>query len=131
MTRYKNLQKLAEICVGECCKEGQINAQKVGKVLRQLKSLPTDQAIFTISEFLKGIKRKKSEYSLIVESASPLSRDEITKLGRLLRSKFVFSDIKNEVNPALLGGLRLKIGDQILDYSLQSKINQLEGVMHD
>lgn len=130
MKKDKRLQKLVMECVGACCKEGRINAQKTIKVIKKLKSLPTDQAIFAISEFLKGIKREKNRKSLTIESSILLSEIEVKKLAGFLRREFVFTDVKEVVVPQLLGGLRIKIGDDILDYSLINKITQLGGVIH-
>lgn len=130
MKKNKRVLKLVEKCVGVCCREGKVNAQKASRTLKLLKSFSTDRAIFAISEFLKGIKKQKDQYLLVVESNTKLSQTEINKFAKILKKDHIFSEVRNVVNPSLLGGLRIKIGDNIHDYSLKGKIAQLGGAIH-
>lgn len=124
--RDKQLQKLAEQCCRYCCPDGKIDEKKVIGVIKNLKSLPRSQAIFAISEFLKALKKQKGETTLLVESSVPLQKKQLDTIFRKLKSDFLISEVKNIINPALLGGFRVKIGDTVSDYSLQNRITQLK-----
>lgn len=63
----------------------------------------------------------------VVYSIRKLSHDEHKQIehsvGERLNSKV---KLKNYINPDLLAGIRIIIGDKIIDASMQSKINQLK-----
>jgi F-type H+-transporting ATPase subunit delta len=61
-----------------------------------------------------------------VESAAPLTADQEAAIRKRLGSRFgkrVVTD--TEVRPELLGGFRIRIGDTLHDYSLQSQLAHL------
>ncbi|OGE35560.1 hypothetical protein A3C32_03070 [Candidatus Daviesbacteria bacterium RIFCSPHIGHO2_02_FULL_41_14] len=111
--------------------EGVVNAQMVQKFSRALTSLSLSQSILALSEFIKGLKREINKSSLIVESAvetSPLLQKEIIKTisqhYKIINSQFI-------INTSLLGGLRVKIGDTLIDNSIRDKVDQLrERITH-
>jgi F-type H+-transporting ATPase subunit delta len=63
----------------------------------------------------------------VIYSIRKLSSDEHKQIeeavGQRLDSKVV---LKNYINPSLLAGVRIIIGDTVIDASMQSKINQLK-----
>jgi len=67
----------------------------------------------------------------LVTTSKPMSEDEKTKLadkfgaliGKTVR-------VTNEVNPELLGGLTVRIGDTLYDGSLKGKLERLEKTLH-
>src|SRR3989344_72946 len=121
----KHLRKLVTKMVKSSINaEGVVNAQMVQKFSRALTSL-------ALSEFIKGLKREINKSSLIVESAvetSPLLQKEIIKTisqhYKIINSQFI-------INTSLLGGLRVKIGDTLIDNSIRDKVDQLrERITH-
>lgn len=126
MKKIKELKKLVEKCCKFCCPDGKVDEKKVVSVIKNLKALPRSQAIFAISEFVKALKKQKGETTLLVESSIPLQKKQLDTIVRKLKGDFLISEVKNIINPALLGGFRVKIGDTVSDYSLQGKIMQLK-----
>ncbi|OGE25644.1 hypothetical protein A3H85_03645 [Candidatus Daviesbacteria bacterium RIFCSPLOWO2_02_FULL_40_8] len=128
----KHLRKLVTKMVKSSINaEGVVNAQMVQKFSRALTSLSLSQSILALSEFIKGLKREINKSSLIVESAvetSPLLQKEIIKTisqhYKIINSQFI-------INTSLLGGLRVKIGDTLIDNSIRDKVDQLrERITH-
>ena len=111
--------------------EGTVDTQMVQKFTRSLMALSLAQSILALSEFTKGLKREINKSYLIVESAvetSPLLQKEIIKTisqhYKIINSQFI-------INTSLLGGLRVKIGDTLIDNSIRDKIYQLrERITH-
>ncbi len=130
MKKNKGIKKLVDICIGECCNEGRVNESKVAKALTELKKLPLDQAVYAISEFLKGVKKHKNQYTLSIESSQLLTKTEVDKIVESLRKDYRFAEVKNIVNPDLFGGLKIRIGDDIFDDSIKGRIEQLGGAIH-
>lgn len=110
-------------------RQGKINGKKALNFVKVFKSLPRYQAIFTLSEFLKGIKRELSKRTLEVETATDLSRPELERMRAALKSRYTIYDIRYTKNPSLLGGVKVKIGDNVFDGSVREKINQVKEII--
>lgn len=130
MKKNRRLIKMVQILVKESFTNGKLNNKKVIDVIKLLKKLPLAQSIFVLSEFLKGIQRQRAQYLLMIESSTALSKSEVDKITRTIRKQYLFSEVKNVVNPSLIGGIRLRIGDDIFDHSLRGRIIQLGGIIH-
>ena len=82
-----------------------------------------------ISNYLKGLKRELSKTTLIIESATPLSSTEMNQIKKNFASKFI-NHQSLTINHSLLGGLRVKIGDEVYDYSVSGKLKQVKEAIH-
>ncbi len=72
----------------------------------------------------------RGETTAEVVSAHPLSDDQVRTLEQQLRQR-VGRDVKLDlsVDPSLLGGLVVKIGSQMVDTSIQTRLNALAHAM--
>ena len=65
-----------------------------------------------------------------IYSARPLSEAQLTKFeeetGALLREKV---QLKNKVDPSLLGGVKIMVDGKLIDASLRSQLKALEDKM--
>ncbi|TPG38687.1 F0F1 ATP synthase subunit delta [Sphingomonas koreensis] len=72
----------------------------------------------------------RGETSAEVTSAHPLSDDQVTALKQQLRTRLgrdVAIDLS--VDPSLLGGLVVRIGSQMIDSSIKTRLNSLAHAM--
>lgn len=122
--KNKRLQIEINKLVEQSFKGGKADELFIGKVSATLKKLNTSDALVTANLYLKGLKRKIIENTLVIESTIKLSSSELKSIQKMLKRE-VYA-VEQKLNPSLLGGLRIKIGDEFADYSLQSKINQLK-----
>ncbi len=104
--------------------KGRADEEFIAKVIASLKKLNIAESLETLSLYQKGLKRKIAENTLVVESAVVLSQSELNSIQKMLKRE-VFA-IEQKLNTSLLGGLRIRIGDEFLDFSLKSKINQVK-----
>jgi F-type H+-transporting ATPase subunit delta len=74
--------------------------------------------------------RHRGEITAEVTSARPLDDDQVEAIRRNLRSR-MGRDIAVETNvePEILGGLVVKIGSQMIDGSIRTKLNNLAHAM--
>ncbi len=72
----------------------------------------------------------RGEASAIVTTAHPLAEDQVTALKAKLKSR-IGRDVAVTLNtdPAILGGLIVKIGSQLIDGSIRTKLNSLAHAM--
>ncbi len=92
---------------------------------RRLGELPA-----IIRAFRMLAARHRGEVSADVASAHPLSDDQVAELKQQLRQR-VGREVSVElhVDPALLGGLVVRIGSQMIDSSIRTRLNTLAHAM--
>jgi F-type H+-transporting ATPase subunit b len=87
-----------------------------------------------LDEFFSGVKSGKlivldgenfQGESAQVTSALPLSKDEEEAVKRDVLSKAGAKEVKFRVDPSILGGLVIRVGDKVLDSSVASKLEGL------
>ena len=85
---------------------------------------------YMLEDFKHIYYQKNNIEEAVVETIQPLSAVQDKKLKEILEkilAKKVVIDY--QINPAILGGLRIKCGSQMLDDSLSAKLNYLENLM--
>ncbi|MBM3401735.1 MAG: ATP synthase F1 subunit delta [Bacteroidetes bacterium] len=81
----------------------------------------------TAKEFINQYNIKKNIVKATVTSAYPLGKENITQLEEVVRQATKGEVILSaHVQPDLIGGFILKVGDKQFDTSLSSKLNQLK-----
>lgn len=126
MIKNKQLQKGVNELVELSFKDGKILESQVGKSIRLLKSLPVSEAIQALSEYLKELKRKEREHTMYIETTVPLSSNQVKKAKKIVEKKFKITKVLVNINPEILGGFKLRVGDEIWDESILGKINQIK-----
>lgn len=83
-----------------------------------------------IRSFTLLVSNHKGETTAEVTSAHPLNDDQIAALAAQLRSR-VGRDVAIElkVDPEILGGLKVKVGSQLIDSSIRTRLNTLAQAM--
>lgn len=126
MKKSKLLQKTLTRLVEASFKEGKIVENQVIKSIKALKSLPRYEAIQALSEYLKQLRRKEREHTMFIETVIPLSPTQIKKAKKIVEKKIKITKVKVFINPHILGGFKLKIGDEVWDESILGKIQKVK-----
>ncbi len=72
----------------------------------------------------------RGETTADVTSAAPLSADQVKALSETLKGKLGKSVTLNQfVDPSLIGGLQVKVGSQMIDSSLKTKLAAMKIAM--
>ena len=97
-------------------------------VLTQNRRLP--QLPNVIRAFNLLAARHRGEITAEITSARPLDEDQVGAIKQQLRAR-IGRDIAVDlsVDPAILGGLVVKVGSQMIDSSIRTKLNTLAHVM--
>ncbi|KAI9763311.1 MAG: ATP synthase F0 subcomplex subunit OSCP atp5 [Candelina submexicana] len=82
------------------------------------------------------IGASRGEVDLTITSASPLDNKYVKQLeGTISKSAYVGPGkklkVKNKVNPDIMGGLVVEIGDQTIDKSVSSKVAKMNKMLTD
>jgi F-type H+-transporting ATPase subunit delta len=89
----------------------QPRGRRIGELLRTAASIVADQSGLSVAT---------------VTTATPIAADQLDRLKRGLAAKFG-RDVKLNlvVDPSLIGGLRVQVGDNVIDDSVSSKLKEL------
>lgn len=127
----KHFKKLINNLVDLSFKDGVTIEHQVIKAIKALKSLPKYQAIETLTEYVKRLKRLEGRHTMRVESVIPLNKVQLQTIKKNVEKKVKVTKIVTQANPAILGGFILKIGDEVWDASILDRINQVkEAIIH-
>jgi F-type H+-transporting ATPase subunit delta len=99
----------------------------VGLVARNRRLFALSQMI---EEFLAELARRRGEMRAEVTAAKPLNEQQQASLAEAIRRSVggkVAVDVK--VDPALIGGLVVKVGSRMVDSSLRTKLQRLQLAM--
>ncbi len=80
-----------------------------------------------LSYFIDQVKEYKNIGTAFVCSAAELSeaQKDAVKQKLLDTTKYVEFEMNYQVDPSLIGGMTIRIGDRVVDSSVKSKINKL------
>ena len=126
--KNKNLQKsaarLTELARG---KDGRIDAERVRAILAELpKTFPPSALRPLLKNFYSDIARELRFSEARIEFAGTLPAGTAESLAENFSAIYArpISPVSEE-NPALLGGLRVRVGDDVYDASLAGALGKL------
>ncbi len=111
-----------------CLVNGIIDETKFEKFVGMIKSQPSSSARAILKALIKLLEQLEKDQSLQVESAFSLDAptvEAITKRFETILGKKLKPTVSE--NKALIGGLRLKVGDNVWENTVLSNLEQLKG----
>jgi F-type H+-transporting ATPase subunit delta len=107
--------------------EGKLDEEKVFTMVESVLANKPRHYVDVLKDYQRLARLEVKKYHVIIESAIPLNRsvgDQIlanlkARYGEGLTTEF-------RMNPELLGGLRIKIGDDVWDGSVRNRLDQLQ-----
>jgi F-type H+-transporting ATPase subunit delta len=90
--------------------------------------------LFALPAIIKAFRAKaaeaRGEIGAEVTSATPLTREQVETLAQTLKGKIGKSvTLEEHVDPSLIGGLVVKVGSQMIDSSLKTKLTAMKIAM--
>ncbi len=105
-----------------------------GLAARFLKLVTTNRRLFAARDMVRGyrelVAKHKGEATAEITVAEELKDDHVAALRSALKAvsgKDV--DLKIKVDPAIIGGLVVKLGSRMVDSSLRTKLNSIKHAM--
>ncbi len=122
----KQARRGAKELFRDCIANGVLDENRVRQVVGKVAQAKPRGYFAILSHFQRLVKLEVERRSARVESAVPLTPEiqaEVTnKLGKLYGAGL---NISFAQNPALLGGLRIKVGSDVYDGSVQARLDNL------
>jgi len=122
----KQARRGAKELFHDCIVNGVLDENRIRNVVSKVAELKPRGYFEILSHFQRLVKLEVERRTAKVESAAPLSPEVQTevknKLGKLYGQGL---NISFTQNPALLGGLRIKVGSDVYDGSVQARLEGL------
>jgi F-type H+-transporting ATPase subunit delta len=114
-----------------------LEAAGAGALVRQFVGLVAhNRRLFALADMIRGYRamlaRHRGEVSADVVSAAPLTAAQRKALSETLAERLGRAPrITERVDPAVLGGLVVRVGSRMIDTSLRTKLNNMRSAMNE
>jgi len=117
-------RRFANICITS---EGVVNEEGVNAVIAKLRETkPTNHQSILVA-FKKFVETELKKGLASIESAVELTAEVKKNVESSLSSKYNRTlSFSYTTNPELLGGVKIRVGDDLIDNSVQAKIEKLQ-----
>jgi len=126
MKTRKQIRNIVGKAIKASFKDGKVIEKKALGFVKLFSAQPRIEAIELLMNFLKRIKLGVNSTTMVVESIVPLSIRQKDIIKKKMSLKFTITNSEFKLNPQLLGGLKIKVGDHIYDDSIRSRIYQVK-----
>ena len=108
-----------------CTVNGTLDEARVRVAARHLAGSPRRGAIALLQTFQRLVRLDRDRHTALVESAAPLGSALQEALRQDVARAYGDVDTAFSENPALIGGIRIKVGSDIYDGSVRARLNAL------
>jgi F-type H+-transporting ATPase subunit delta len=123
----KQARRDAKELFRSCCADGALDESKVREVVQKVIAVKPRGYIAILSHFQRLVKLDLDRRTARIESAMPLGGPQQntlrTSLARRYGQGLVFAF---SADPTLIGGLRVQVGSDVFDGSVQARLTALE-----
>jgi F-type H+-transporting ATPase subunit delta len=127
MRTNRKVRRAARELYRFCLAGDVLDAERVRRVAQQLATSTRRGALAILSDFQRLVRLDHDRHTALVESAAPLAAnvqqdveaDLARRYGHGLDTSFV-------ENPALIGGMRIRVGSDVYDGSVRARLADLE-----
>ena len=127
MKTSKQARRDAKQLIKACRVAGALDEAKVRQVMQQVIALKPRGYVAVLSHFQRLVKLDLHQRTARVESPVPLTEPQQaaikSNLARRYTGDLIFEFVQNT---ALIGGLRVQVGSDVFDGSVQARLAELE-----
>ena len=107
--------------------DGRIPKEMLGLMTLMVTKRREEDFLAVFDYFVELVKEEKKIGKADVTTAIPLSDEQKTAIEEklLATTKYESFEMNYEVDESLIGGMILRIGDRVIDSSIQTKLNNL------
>lgn len=123
-----NFASEAKMLVGlSLSADGLVSAERVKAVCEYVAENPEySDKLKLLKAYLKYIKPLVNRRSAVIETSGEISKDSLDSLlARIEKAAGGRVEVHTKINKALLGGIRVKIGDDIYERSVSDELASL------
>lgn len=107
--------------------QGQLDENRVRQTVQKVIELKPRGYVSILTQFQRLVKLELEKRQVRVESAQALEAPIRSQIEASLTRKYGTGlKIDYQQNPALVGGLRIQVGSDVYDGSIQARLKQLQ-----
>jgi F-type H+-transporting ATPase subunit delta len=123
----KQARRDAKLLFKGCLKNGLLQEDSVTKTVQAVVDGKPRAYIQILNHLLKLVKTDIHSRTARIESADSLDDATRKSVEKLLMERYGTSlMISFDVNPALIGGMRIQVGSDVYDASIRSRLQKIE-----
>jgi len=123
----KDSRKLSKQLYSASFKDGRLDAKRVAAIAKEVAASKPRNALGILKEFRRLVRLEAARHHAVVESAVELDESMTKQLTTNLRTQYGKDlSIEFNVSPELLGGLRIRVGSDVIDGSVRERLHRLE-----
>ena len=127
MKTVKQVRREAKRLFRLCFINGLLDEDRVRQVVRRVIEARRRAGPALLAHFLHLVRLDRARHTAEVESATPLPADlQASVQADLMRSYGPGISVSFTQNPALIGGMRMKVGSDVYDGSVRAGLAALE-----
>ena len=127
MRAPKKIKRTARELFRLCLVDGVFNEERARQVVRATASSRRRGAIRVLTDFMRLARLERDRHTALVESATPLAPHLLEGIeAGLARTYGETLEMSFGENPALIGGIRIRVGSDVYDGSIRARLAALE-----
>jgi F-type H+-transporting ATPase subunit delta len=122
----KESRKLSRLMLRNSFRSGKLDKEKISEMVQSVLETKPRHYVDVLKDYQHLLHLETEKRRAVIESATPLNRSLGDRIIENLKARYG-DDLTTEfrTNPELLGGLRIKIGNDVWDGSIKSRLDQL------
>jgi F-type H+-transporting ATPase subunit delta len=127
MKAAKGARKVSRQLLRASFTDGKLDQDKISAMLQTTLANKPRHYVDVLKDFQRLVRLEVEKRHAIIESSTPLNRSVGDQILANLKARYG-EDLTTEfrTNPELLGGLRIKIGDDVWDGSVRNRLTQFQ-----
>ena len=123
----KDSRKLSKQLFSASFSDGRLDVSRVTAIAKEVAESKPRNALGILKEYHRLVRLEAEKHHAVIESAVELDDDMTKQLTSSLRAQYG-KDLSTEfkVSPELLGGLRIRVGSDVIDGSVRERLHRLE-----
>lgn len=122
----RRIKDFARRLVELSTEDGKLSPARVDSVLKTLAAKPPRHHLAIVREYRRAVERFQREHTLEVESATEVSAGTLSSLVAEYSKRYDRElEVVSKINPALIAGMRLRVGDDVYDLSVRGRLAAL------
>ena len=106
--------------------DGRLDTSRLNTVFGDVAEKKPRSYMQILKELTRLVRLEVASHHAVVESAAPLEPADIQKYEAGLKARFGELTTEFRLNPALIGGLRVQIGSDVWDGSIQARLEAIK-----
>ena len=127
MRTAKEARKVSGVLFRNSFTEGKLDKEKISHMVETLLAEKPRHYVDALKDYQRLIRLETEKRHAVIESATQLNSALANQIETNLRGRYGDDlTIEFRTNPDLLGGLRIKIGDEVWDGTVKTRLRKLQ-----